>query len=98
MPKTKLGKWCVGLGALFVALFGLFQVLVGSGQRGGETFADNLLLSIPMLLAGASIILAFFLGLVAIVKFRERSPLVFVTSLIGLLALWLVVGEALVPH
>lgn len=59
MPKTRLGKWSAGLIITFLLLFVIFQLLVASGQRGGETFSDNLTLSIPALLMAAAGIAAF---------------------------------------
>ena len=67
-------------------------------QEGGKTFFDNLWISIPMLGAGAAAITAFFTGIIAIVRNKERSILVILGALIGLLVLWFVVGEILVPH
>lgn len=97
MPKTTLGKWSVGLIIIFFLLFSLFQFLVTSGQRGGETFFDNLILTIPALLMGISGILAFFAGLISIAKRKERSVLVFLTTAFGLFVLIFVLGEFLSP-
>jgi hypothetical protein len=99
LPKTRLGVWSVGfLFAFFLLLATGIVVVSVFNQEGGETFLDNLWISIPMLSAGASAIASFFTGIVAIIKSKERSILVFVTSLIGLLVLWFVIGEILVPH
>jgi len=97
-PKTKLGRWSVGLIAAFFILFAIFQLLVGSGQQGGETFSDNLLLSIPALLMATMGIAAFVTGIIAIIKHKERSILVFISSLIGFLVLDFVLGEIFFPH
>ena len=99
LPQTTLGKWSVGLAIAFVLLLASGMVVVqGFGQEGGETFLDNLWISIPMLSAGASAIAAFFTGMASIWKQKERAILVFIVSLIGLIVLWFVVGEILVPH
>lgn len=99
MPKTRFGKWSVGLIIAFFLLLatGIFVVSV-LGQRGGETIFDNPVISIPMLVAGASAIAAFFTGIVAIIKNKERSIFCFVATLIGLLVLIFVLGEILVPY
>ena len=99
LPKTPLGKWLVGFVIAFFLLLatGMFVVSV-LGQEGGETFFDNLWISIPMLGAGASAIAAFIAGIIAIIKNKERSILVIIAAMIGLLVLWFVVGEILVPH
>ena len=99
MPKTTLGKWSVGLIAAFFLLLatGITVVSVFK-QEGGETLFDNLWISIPMLGAGASTIAAFITGIIAIIKNKERSILVIITTLFGLLVLWFVAGEIVSPH
>jgi len=97
MPKTKLGKWSLACLGLFFVFLILARLIVASGQEGGETFFSNLYISIPMLLAGLSGALAFFLGVIGIIKSKERSPLVFIAALIGLLILGFAAGELLGP-
>jgi len=46
----------------------------------------------------ASAILAFFTGIIGIIKSEERSILVFLTTIFGFLVLLFVLGEILVPH
>jgi len=98
LPKTLLGKWTVGLIAFFFLLFAAFQLLVASGQTGGDTFFSNLLLGIPGLLMGVSAIASFFTGVLSIARDKERSVLVFLSTLIGFLVLIFVLGEFLYPH
>lgn len=99
MPKTRLGKWSVGLVVVFFVLLGIGQIIVRfQGSREDQTFLSNPLLSIPMLGSGAAAILAFFTGIVAIIKNKERSILVFLSTLLGLLVLIFVLGEILFPH
>lgn len=98
IPTTRLGKWSFWLITAFLWLFLLLRLLIVSGQRGGETFFDNLLLSIPGALAGLCAVVAFFTGIIAIVKHKERSILVFISSTVGLLVLIFVSGEFLFPH
>lgn len=97
MPKSKLGKWSVGCLGLFVLFLLIGNIVVASGQEGGETFVDNLYISIPMTLAGLSGIAAFVTGLVSIIKSRERSPLVYVATVIGLLLIIFLAGELFGP-
>ena len=97
-PKTALGKWSVGLIIVFVVLLASFQLLVASGQRGGETFFSNLILTIPMLIAGISGVSAFATGLIGAIQSRERSIAVYLATLIGLLVLLFVLGEIIFPH
>jgi hypothetical protein len=98
MPKTVLGKWSVGLIIVFIVLLALFELLVASGQRGGETFFSNLILTIPMLIAAISGISAFATGLIGVIMSRERSIAVYLATLIGLLVLLFVLGEIIFPH
>jgi len=97
-PKTLLGKWAVWLIVAFVFLFAVFQLLVASGQRGGETFFDNLLLAVPIVVAAICGISSLVTGLVGIIKSKEQSILVFVASFIGILVLIFVLGEFVYPH
>jgi uncharacterized membrane protein len=98
VPKTRLGKWSMWLIVVFILLFITFQLLVASGQRGGDTFLSNLTLSIPILTAGICGIAAFITGIISIIKSKERSVLVFIASIIGLFVLMFVSGEFLAPH
>lgn len=98
MPRTRFGKATLVLLAAAVALF-LFQLLlVAAGQRGGDTFSSNLLISIPALLAGACAIAMLVTGLIGIIAARERSVWVVVATVIGLIVAVFVLGEALGPH
>ena len=99
MPKTYLGKWSVGLIAAFLLLFAT-GIFVASRQepRADQTFFDNPALSIPMLSAGTAGILAFFCGIISIIKSKERSILVIAATVIGFIVLDFVLGEFLFPH
>jgi hypothetical protein len=98
VPKTALGKWSVGLiGGLFLFL-ALLVILAASGQRGGETFSSNLALAVPGLLAATCGIAAFFTGIIAVIKSKERAVLVFLAAFIGLDVLLFCLGEVLSPH
>jgi predicted Abi (CAAX) family protease len=98
LPKTSWGKWSVGLIVALILFFVLFVILVASGQRGGETFFSNLLLRVPMLLAGTCGVAAFVTGLIGIIKSKERSILVYLAIFIGFDILVFCLGEVLVPH
>jgi predicted Abi (CAAX) family protease len=98
LPKTSWGKWSAGLIVAFILFLALFLILVASGQRGGETFFSNLLLTVPMLLAGTCGVAAFVTGLIGIIKSKERSILVYLAIFIGFDILVFCLGEVLVPH
>ena len=82
----------------FFLFFSLFQLLVALGQRGGETFFSNLALTIPGLLAASCAVTGFVVGMVGVIKSRERSILVYFAILIGLFVLIFVLGEIIFPH
>lgn len=98
MPKTLLGKWSVKLIIVFFLFLAVFYLMVTSGQRGGDLFFSNLWLTVPMLIAAASGIAAFITGIVSIIKNRERSILVFISTALGLFILLFVSAEILFPH
>ncbi len=93
MPKTKLGKWSARCLGFFVVMFVIVQLIVASGQEGGETFFDNLYISIPASLVLLSGVAAFILGIISIIKSKERSILVYVSTVIGFLILLFMIGE-----
>jgi hypothetical protein len=95
-PHTKLGRWAVGLGILFVVLF-LINSFVFMPTSSDAPWRQVVLpfYGIFMLLCGLS---AGVVGLIAVIRRHERSWLVWLTLLPGLLVLFLVLGEFLVPH
>jgi predicted Abi (CAAX) family protease len=98
LPKTSLGKWSVGFVVAFILFFALLLIFVASGQRGDDKFFSNLLLAVPVLLAGTCGVAAFVTGLIGVIKSKERSILVFLAILIGFDILVFCFGEFLVPH
>jgi nitrate reductase gamma subunit len=98
-PTTTLGKWSIGLGISLILFFILsFAIIILGHQTGGETFLDNLYIAVPMFLAGISGIAALITGSICILRYKERSALVFLSAAIGLFVLFLVLGEFLAPH
>ena len=98
MSKTVLGKWSVKFITIFILFLAMFYLIISFGQRGGDTFFSNLWLTTPILIAGASGILAFITGIISIIKDRERSVIVFLSTALGLFVLIFILGEILVPH
>jgi len=95
IPKTHLGQWSIWLITVFIVSF---IVVIASGQRGGATFFSNLALSIPMIIAGISALLAFFTGIIGIIKSKERSVLACSSTIVGFFILLWVSAEILFPH
>jgi hypothetical protein len=85
MPKTKLGKWTVGL-AIAVVVFYYIGILVRPDVNGSGIFdAGESLFALAMIAQALSGIVAVIVGLVAIFKVRDRSILVYLALLFGLL-------------
>lgn len=97
-PSTRPGWWSVGLSVGFLVFFCLFQTLVASGQRGGETFFSNPWLALSILTAAVSAIAAGATAAVAIFWRRERSFFSVVALFLGLFVAVFVLGEIVVPH
>jgi len=97
-PKTRLGRWSVWLIVAFIVFFAIFFLFVASGQRGGATFFSNLFLAVPVVIAAISGISAFFTGIIGVIKDRERSVLVYLAILIGLIVLLYCLAEIIFPH
>ncbi len=98
VPATLLGRRCLGF--LGVGIVGLLAMVVsvGSGQEGGDTFADNWWISGPALVAALGLVGAFVTGLIAIVRNRERSLPVILATIVGALVTMFLIGEITTPH
>ncbi len=94
LPKTSLGWWSVWLLLACVLLFVIIVVLGAfTGVADSPLVAD---ISGPIgLLLGAG---SFTLGLLSIIKSKERSILVFLALIIEVLFLVIIVGELLIPQ
>jgi hypothetical protein len=97
-PRTLLGKWSVGLIIGFFIFLMVFFMLVSLGERGGDTFFSNLKLTIPFGIAAISGVVSFFTGIVSFFKKKERSVLVFLSTILGFLILLWILAELLFPH
>lgn len=97
-PTTPLGKWSGRFIIIFFVSLAMFYLFVASGQRGGETFFSNSLLTVPILVVGAAGAGAFFTGIFGILIQKERAVFVFATTTIGLFVLLFALGEILFSH
>ena len=86
LPKSPLGKWTVGLNIFFLIAFIFLYI-----------FAELLNLipfEIVRIIGATSVIvsiIAFFTGVIAVIKIKERSALVFLSIIIGLVVLSFVI-------
>jgi len=95
-PSTRLGGWSVALAATFLVLF-IINATVFMPSTVDVPWRQVVLpfYGIAMLSCGLA---AGITGLIAVLRRRERSWLVWLAILPGLLVLFLVLGEFLVPH
>jgi len=103
LPTTRLGWWAVRLLVAFAALIVVGMSLVGAGQKiGGEEAFDDGWLKVSLLGVGLTVVLVGVLAGVtaafAIVRRGERSVLVFLSLIVGLLVALLLLGEITTPH
>lgn len=98
IPKTKMGCWSAILILCFFVFFVIMQIFVFLGMRGGETFFDNLPLSMCALFMFLCGVGSFVLGVVSILRYKERSIIIFISAIIGLLVLLFLLGELFIPH
>jgi hypothetical protein len=90
MPKTKIGKWSVGL----LLLFGLFVLITVLIRRAGHSPGDPLLV-IPALCAAASGVAAFVTALISLFKHKDRTFLVGFCAVIGFFVSLMVIFEVI---
>ncbi len=105
IPKTKLGKWSLGLIAVMPALFFIGTSFTNSlyksvpaGSTILEDIARRAALALTMLVGMVAGISAFIVGLIAIIRQKERALLVYVATSIGMLLILFLIGEVLFPH
>ena len=90
-PQTKLGKWSVQLNAFFLIIITISIILVN--VLGILSFDDHWWDATVPIIFFASIA-AFILGIIATIK-KERSVLVYISVIIGLLAILFIFTHSL---
>ena len=91
LPKSRLATWSVGLGiySLLVFIFGyIFAELL-------KVIISEILITIAGASSVIASIIAFIAGIIAVIKNKERSVLVFLAILIGLVVLAFIFGNIL---
>jgi hypothetical protein len=92
MPKTTLGKWSVGLNALFLisVTVSIFLVEVLKVLNFDDHWWDvTVAISFP-----ASII-AMIIGIIAVRKYKDRSVLVYLSILVGVCLILFIIFHSL---
>lgn len=83
-PQTKLGRWSVWLNAFFLITIGISIILVN--VLGILSYDDHWWdVTVPIIFFAS--IAAFILGIIAIIKNKERSVFVYASVIVGLLAI-----------
>ena len=83
LPKSLLGWWSVGLVVAWILFFVLSQVILGQGPDYNLALAYALTIVVAGI-GGAALVT----GLISIIKSKERSIFVFVTTAIGFYSLF----------
>jgi len=82
----------------FLFIFTVFLFPHYFREAGRKNFFSNLLLAIPFLLAAISGIGAFLIGILSIIRNKERSFFVFVSTGIDFIVMVWCTAEILFPH
>jgi hypothetical protein len=104
VPKTKLGKWSVGLILAIPVFFyiGMSFVDFYEGIPSGRTIPQDIiarpLIALPMSAGFVSGITAFLTGIAAIIRKRELSAFVFFSTFAGFLMVLWCAAEIMFPH
>ena len=105
LPKTKLGWWSLGLAVAMPVLFFIgmsFTTLLYKSVPAGGTILKDITvrpaLALTMLAGMASGVSAFVIGLIAIIRQKERALLVYGATLTGALLIIFLFGEFISPH
>jgi len=89
MPKTKLGKWAGGLLAVLLVFF--IALILGRNLAGFQPGTPLIVIvGICAMIAG---IATFVTGAVSLIKFKDRSFVVILATIIGIIAMLIVVME-----
>jgi hypothetical protein len=103
-PKSHLGKWSIGLIVAMPVFFyiGMSFVDFYSSIPAGRTIPHDIIarpgIALPMLAGFISGLTAFFTGIIGIIRKKDRSILVFLSTVMGFFVLLWCLAEILFPH
>jgi len=104
LSKTILGKWSIVLIVAMPIFFYIGMSLVGFYESipAGRTVADDIVVrpgvALPMLTGFVCGLAAFFIGIVGIIKKKDYSISVFLSTGVGFLVLLWLLAEIIFPH
>jgi len=104
IPKSNFGKWSIGLIVMVPILLyiGMSFVSFYESVLAGKTILQDIIvrpgIALPMLTGFVFGIAAFFCGTIGIIKKKDYSVLVFISTFLGFLVLLWVLAEILFPH
>jgi len=105
LPITKLGWWSLRLAVAMPVLFFIgmsFTTLLYESVPAGGTILKDITvrpaLALTMLAGMASGVSACIIGLIAIIRQKERALLVYGATLLGVLLIIFLFGEFIFPH
>ena len=104
LPKTILGKWSIVLIIAMPILFyiGISCVSFYESVPAGKTILGDIVtrpgVSLSMLTGFIFGIAAFFVGIISIIRKKDHSVFVFLSTAIGFLVLLWCLAEILFPH
>lgn len=104
LPQTILGKWSVLLIVAIPIFFYIGISFVGFYESvpAGKTIPHDIVarpgVALPMLAGLVCGIAAFFTGIIGIIKKKDRSILIFLSTALGFLMLLWCLAEILFPH
>jgi hypothetical protein len=86
------------LAVVSLVSLGVFVALVNAGQRGGQSFFDNWLLTGPILVVLVAAVAGLVTAIVAVIRNRERGLVLALPVLWGLVVASFALGEFINPH
>lgn len=105
LPNTRLGWWSMGLAVAIPILFFIgmsFANYLYESVPAGDTILEDVTvrpaLAIMMLAGMASGISACIVGLIAIIRQKDRTLLVYCATLVGVLLVIFLIAESIFPH
>ena len=86
--KTKTGQWAAGLTVAFIVLMALKMIGLGATIR----------LPLPTPVLAVIGVIGFIMGLIAVIKHKDRAILTLLSIPVGLLIIFWTIAEIAFPH